>query len=146
VTQYAKSFLTATLVCLIALAFVLSIARVPDLSHHYVTLGSTSVDLSLIAAMTSMISMKLLFLAGYILFVIQGFRTHWGWGVANLLLSPIAALIFLFLHPQRAKIPAFLCGLALVILILTLIYFRASYGASNHTVQPTAVRFAVSGG
>src|SRR5437016_2957585 len=103
-TQYAKSFLVAALVCLLAVVLILSIARVPDISHHYLKFGDTSVDVSLIAFVTSLLSVKLLFFAAYILFVIQGFRTHWGWGIANLLLSPLAALVFLFVHPKHAKL------------------------------------------
>lgn len=43
-----------------------------------------------------------LYYSAFLLLVIQGFRTHWVWGVLHLLV-PLSALLFLFKHPRRAR-------------------------------------------
>jgi hypothetical protein len=50
------------------------------------------------------VAVKVAFLAAYIMFVIQGFRVHWGWGLANLLI-PLSGLVFFVRHRREGKAP-----------------------------------------
>jgi hypothetical protein len=63
----------------------------------------------------------LLFFVAAIWFVVQGFRVHWGWGVANLLI-PFAIIPFCFLHPREPKKPLILIVAALGLLLILLAF------------------------
>jgi hypothetical protein len=49
-----------------------------------ITFGNTSIEISLMAVLAAILTAKLLFIIAGIWLVVQGFRVHWGWGVANL--------------------------------------------------------------
>lgn len=87
--------------------------------NHMVDFGKTSVDIALLA----FLGVQILFGLAYLLFVIQGFRTHWGWGVANMIL-PFAALIFFFTHPKRSKAPVLVYVSGLALMGLTMIWTK----------------------
>ena len=72
---------------------------------------------SQVALMGVVASLFLLF-AALLLFIIQGFRTHWAWGLA-ILLAPCAVLGFVFMHPRKAMAPVIILfsGLALLLLM-----------------------------
>lgn len=75
---------------------------------------------------------KFMVLISVILFVIQGFRVHWGWGIANLLLFPFAGIVFYFRHEREARAPMLVClaGVALGIVIRALVPLYGLF--SNH--------------
>jgi hypothetical protein len=81
-----------------------------------ITLGGTTIDVLLIG----FLAVKLIFLLAGILFVVQGFRVHWGWGLANLLLPP-AIIVFFVKHRQAAKFPAIVWGVGMGLLVLLLV-------------------------
>jgi hypothetical protein len=74
------------------------------------------------------LTIKLLFIVTGIWFVVQGFRVHWGWGVANLLI-PGAIIPFCIFHPKEAKRPMILAIVCLVVFMILWAY--AKYG--SHT-------------
>ena len=75
-------------------------------------------------------AIKLVLFAAAITFVVQGFRVHWGWGLANLLI-PGAIIPFSFLYPKKSKVPLILIGIALVLLLIFLICGRHSGKGGN---------------
>jgi hypothetical protein len=121
-TQTTKSVLLTAIGCVVAVLLGFGITKVTNSTgHHMVTIGSTSVDTGFVILLAIGV-IRLLFFVAYALFVIQGFRTHWIWGVCNLLL-PVTALAFVFVHPRRAKIPAIVwgCGVAVLLILLGLL-------------------------
>jgi hypothetical protein len=88
-----------------------------------ITFGNTSIDINLILVFLIAGTMSLLSFIATIWLVVQGFRVHWAWGLANLFL-PFANLVFCFVHPKESKIPLILFGIVLVLLLILLIFFR----------------------
>src|SRR5215831_8895988 len=41
-------------------------------------------------------AVKVIMFVSAIAFIVQGFRVHWGWGVANMFLGPLAGIVFFF--------------------------------------------------
>jgi len=70
-----------------------------------------------LVALLILLSGMVLYYAAYLLLVIQGFRTHWGWGLINLI-CPLAAILFLFKHPKQAKVGMLLYAVALILFVL----------------------------
>ena len=115
-TQKSRSLLVGAAGCALSIALALVFLKLFDPTwDHMVRFGNSSVDIRIITLALA----KLVFVTAYVLFVIQGFRTHWGWGLANLVM-PVAALVFLFVHPRAARIPAIIWTLAFTVLLITL--------------------------
>jgi hypothetical protein len=85
------------------------------------TFGNTTIDTVLLG----FFAVKPILFIAYICFVIQGFRKHWGWGFANLLLSPLACIIFCFRHRSAAQIPMaiFAFGIGLLLICILCVSF-----------------------
>jgi hypothetical protein len=79
--------------------------------------------MTVIAVVAAFFTVKLLFIVAGIWFVVQGFRVHWGWGVANLLI-PGAIIPFCIFHPKEAKRPLILIGICLGVFLILLICAR----------------------
>jgi hypothetical protein len=88
-----------------------------------ITFGNTSVDIGLIAVFLIVGTIWLLFFVASIWFVVQGFKAHWGWGLANLLI-PVAIIPFCFLYPRKSKGPLILVGVGLALLLILWIFSR----------------------
>jgi len=93
-----------------------------------ITFGNTSVEISLIAVFVAVLMLKLLPIIAVIWFAVQGFRVHWGWGVANLLI-PVAIIPFCILHPKESKKPLILFGIWLGGFLI--LWICARHGSSS---------------
>jgi hypothetical protein len=67
-------------------------------------------------ALASFLAMKVIFIVADIAFTVQGFRVHWGWGLANLILGPLAMIVFFIKHRQEGKVPIYIFTHALILL------------------------------
>jgi hypothetical protein len=65
----------------------------------------------------ALLALKLLSLVVGVWFVVLGFRVHWGWGLANLLI-PGAIIPFCILHPKESKRPMILAVACLAIFLI----------------------------
>ena len=81
-----------------------------------ITFGNTSIEITLLG----FFAVKIILLVAAIAFIIQGFRVHWGWGLANIFLYPLAGIAFFFSHRREAKIPMIIwaSGMALLVILL----------------------------
>ena len=79
--------------------------------------------ITLVPVFLAALTIKLLFIIAGIWFIVQGFRVHWGWGVANLLI-PGAIIPFCIFHPKEAKKPMILAIVCLVVFMLLWVYAR----------------------
>ena len=117
-TQKTKTLLIVGMGLLISLILTLTLFKLLDPAWNQMVAvdDNTSVD----AVLLILLGAKALFGLAYLGFVIQGFRTHWGWGLANMLLPP-SALVFFFVHTKKSKVPAIIyaCGWAVVGLTMT---------------------------
>jgi hypothetical protein len=77
--------------------------------HHHVRVAGLSFVITLFV-------LELISIVAGIAFVVQGFRVHWGWGLANLLV-PFAMFVFCFVHPRAAKVPLIITGIGVVWLV-----------------------------
>lgn len=83
----------------LAILLMLAVFKLFDPSwNHMIDFGYTSIDLAFLALFV----VYLFFFTAYIVFIIQGFRTHWGWGVANLPVPP-AIIVFFFAYPRKSR-------------------------------------------
>ncbi len=94
-----------------------------------ITFGNTSVEISLFALFALFLILKLLPIVAFIWFVVQGFRVHWGWGVANLLI-PFAIIPFCIFHPKESKRPLILTGIGLGVFLI--LWICARHGSSSY--------------
>ena len=72
--------------------------------------------MSLIALFAALLTLKLLPVVAAIWVSVQGFKVHWGWGFANLLI-PVAIIPFYILHPKVSKRPLILIGIWLSVFL-----------------------------
>lgn len=82
-----------------------------------ITIGNTTIETVLLGFFAA----KIIWLLAAILFVIQGFRVHWGWGLANLLLFPLAGIALFIKHPREAKYPMIFLASSVVLLLIVLV-------------------------
>lgn len=88
-----------------------------------ITFGNTPIDIRFISTFLILDLIWLLFFVADIWFVVQGFKVHWGWGVANLLI-PCAVIVFCFLYFERARKPLGLVIIASVLLLFFWIFTK----------------------
>jgi hypothetical protein len=48
-----------------------------------------------LAILGVLVGVKVILFTAAIAFIVQGFRVHWGWGLANLIGGPLAGIVFL---------------------------------------------------
>jgi hypothetical protein len=109
-----------------------------------ITFGNISIEISLIAVFVAVLTLKLLPIVAIIWFAVQGFRVHWGWGAANLLI-PLAFIPFYILHPKESKRPLILIGIWLGLFLI--LWTCAGHGRSSRPrveVAPTLSASAAS--
>jgi hypothetical protein len=69
------------------------------------------------------ILVRMIWLAAYIWFVVEGFKADWKWGAGNLL-CPVVALGFFYCYRERGRRPGLLWLAGTVLFILTMFIFR----------------------
>ena len=72
-------------------------------------------------------AVKVILLAADVAFVVQGFRVHWGWGVANVFLGPLAGIVFFTQHRHQGRVPVYVFVHGLILLffiVLCLIVYK----------------------
>jgi len=85
-----------------------------------ITVGHLAYGSAMIGLLALILGVKAAWLVAYVLFIIQGFRVHWGWGLANIFLFPLAGMVFFIRHRREAKIPMLIWvfGAALLLILL----------------------------
>ena len=85
--------------------------------------GNVSTDPGALLGLVSMYIAWLAFVVAAILFVVQGFRVHIGWGLANLFIWP-CMIAFAILYPREAKKPLIVFGFGLALFLCLFYFFR----------------------
>ncbi len=73
-------------------------------------------------------AVKVIMFVSAIAFIVQGFRVHWGWGVANLFLGPLAGIVFFTQHRHEGRVPVYVLvhGLILLlVIVMCLLIYKA---------------------
>jgi hypothetical protein len=76
---------------------------------------------SVLAILGCFYAVKVIFFVAAIAFIIQGFRVHWGWGLANMLLFPLGGIVFFFNHRQEGRVPIYILAYGLMLLLIFVI-------------------------
>ncbi len=69
-----------------------------------------------------MYASALAFAVAAILFVVMGFRVHFGWGLANLFIWP-CMIAFVILYPKESKKPLIVFGFGLALFLCVFHFF-----------------------
>ena len=81
----------------------------------------SSRDAGFLGIVAGFLAIKVILFVAAIAFIIQGFRVHWGWGLANLFLGPLAGIVFFIKHRQEGRVPMFIFAYGLILLLILLI-------------------------
>ena len=81
----------------------------------------TSGDTTTYLFLFGFIAFKLIMVLAAISFIIQGFRVHWGWGLANIFLFPLGGIAFFPTHRREGKIPMLIWAFGMALLVFVLI-------------------------
>ncbi len=66
-------------------------------------------------------AVKVIMFVSAIAFIVQGFKVHWGWGVANTFLGPLAGIVFFIKHRQKGSVPIYILVYGFLLLLLMVI-------------------------
>jgi len=102
------------LACLLIIGYLTSEHYRP---HSYFRFSFGTVDTVLIGFLAA----KIILFISAILFTIQGFRVHWGWGLANLLLFPVAGIALFIKHRHAGNLPMAIWTAGMVLIIVLLV-------------------------
>jgi hypothetical protein len=81
----------------------------------------TSGDTTTYLFLFGFIAFKLIMVLAAILFIIQGFRVHWGWGLANIFMFPLGGIAFFLTHRREGKIPMLVWAFGMALLVFVLV-------------------------
>jgi hypothetical protein len=110
VTQHTKAAWISGACVLASMAFFFILGLASGLSGGFGVLA-------ILAALTAV---KVILFASAIAFIVQGFRVHWGWGLANTLLGPVAGIIFFFNNRHEGRVPVYVLVHGLILLLVIL--------------------------
>jgi hypothetical protein len=111
------------LALIIAACFLTGLVIIGYLVSHQsghrssLTFGDTTIETVLLG----FFAVKIILLVAAIAFIIQGFRVHWGWGLANIFLFPLAGIALFIRHRQEAKIPMMIWAFGMALLLILLV-------------------------
>jgi hypothetical protein len=105
-TQHTKT-VWMSVACLIA-----------SIGFYLILLPSGSGALGLAAILGCFMAIKVIMFVSAIAFIVQGFRVHWGWGLANTFLGPLAGIAFFFNHRHEGRVPIYILVHGLVLLLV----------------------------
>jgi hypothetical protein len=94
---------------------------IASIAFVFISLPSGSGAFGLAAILGCFMAVKVIFFASAIAFIVQGFRVHWGWGVANIFLGPLAGIVFFIKHRQKGSVPIYILGHGLILLLVIVI-------------------------
>jgi hypothetical protein len=110
VTQHTKAAWISGSCVLASMAFFFILGLASELSGGFGVLA-------ILAALTAV---KVILFASTIAFIVQGFRVHWGWGLANFL-GPVAGIIFFFNNRHEGRVPVYVLIHGLILLLVILV-------------------------
>jgi len=82
----------------------------------------SSTGTGILGIVAGFIAIKVILTVATIAFIVQGFRMHWGWGLANMFLGPLAGIAFFVKHRQEGRVPMFILAYGLILLVILLIW------------------------
>jgi hypothetical protein len=77
-----------------------------------------------LAVLGCFVAVKVVFFVAAIAFIVQGFRVHWGWDVANLICGPLAGIVFFVKHRQKGRVPIYVLIHGLILFLIFVICAR----------------------
>jgi hypothetical protein len=94
---------------------------IASIAFVFIMLPSGSGAFGLAAVLGCFMAVKVIMFVSAIAFIVQGFRVHWGWGVANIFLGPLAGIVFFIKHRQKGSVPIYILGHGLILLLIIVI-------------------------
>jgi hypothetical protein len=101
---------------------------IASVAFYLILLPGGSGAFGLAVILGGLTAVKVILFAADVAFVVQGFRVHWGWGVANTFLGPLAGIAFFITHRHKGRVPIYVLvhGLILLFVIVMCLIFTKS--------------------
>ena len=94
---------------------------IASVAFYLILLPGGSGAFGLAAILGCLTAVKVIFFAADVAFVVQGFRVHWGWGTANILLGPLAGIPFFIQHRHEGRVPVYVLAHSFILLLVIVI-------------------------
>ena len=117
-TQHTKAALMSGACVFASIAFFFFLGSASGISGGY----------GVLAILACFSAVKVIMFVSAIAFIVQGFRVHWGWGLASVFLGPLAGIVFFFNHRHEGRVPVyvFVHGLILLfVIVMCVIIYKA---------------------
>ena len=101
---------------------------IASVAFFFILASHASGGFGVIAILAGFMAAKVILFAADVAFVVQGFRVHWGWGAANILLGPLAGIVFFTQHRHEGRVPIYVLVhgvILLVVIVVCLMIYRA---------------------
>lgn len=101
---------------------------IASIVFFFILASGASGGYGVIAILAGLMAVKVIMFVSAIAFIVQGFRVHWGWGVANLFLGPLAGIVFFTQHRHEGRVPVYVLvhGLILLlVIVMCLLIYKA---------------------
>jgi hypothetical protein len=110
-TQHTKAALISGACVISSIAFFFIRGLAPGISGAF----------GVLAILGCLYAVKIIIIVATISFIVQGFRVHWGWGVANLVGGPLVGIAFFIKHQQKGRVPIYLLVHGVILFLIFVI-------------------------
>jgi hypothetical protein len=94
---------------------------IASVAFYLILLPGGSGAFGLAAILGCLTAVKFIMFVSAIAFIVQGFRVHWGWGLANLFLGPLAGIVFFTQHRHEGRVPIYVLAHGLILLLVIMV-------------------------
>ena len=99
-------------------AWISGACVIASVAFSFILLPGGSGAFGVATILGSFIAVKVIILVSTIVFIVQGFRVHWGWGLANMFLGPLAGIVFFTQHRHEGRVPVYVLVHGLILLFV----------------------------
>ena len=94
---------------------------IASIAFFFIMLPGGSGAFGLAAILGCFMAVKVIMFVSAIAFIVQGFRVHSGWGLANMFLGPLAGIVFFTQHRHEGRVPVYILVHGLILLFVVVV-------------------------
>jgi hypothetical protein len=94
---------------------------IASIAFFFIMASGDSGGFGVIAILAGFMAVKVIMFVSAIAFIVQGFRVHWGWGLANMFLGPLAGIAFFIQHRHEGRVPVYVLVHGLILLLVIVV-------------------------